>query len=442
VRFFGTIDRRFLLGAICGVATVFGCRSIINETTIPDRILAPLLLQDSSASADAIVVLGGGIIGDCVLNLNSVRRAVRGARLFKEGRAPVLVLTGGMAGGACPVADGMHDLIRELGVPSEHILVERQSRSTWENAVMTAPLLRTRNLQRILLVTDRLHMRRASGVFARQGFIVEPSAVPVYEGHLDNVSMLSAGIREAAALAYYRMRRWTADRPAGIQELGTENAALPVDRAVFQGETASGAPIVVLGASYAANWKLAAIGGVPVVNAGVTGEQSFEMLARFDRDVVAVHPRAVILWGFINDIFRAEDMERTLARVRTSYREMIIRAHEAEIEPILATEVTIRAPKRIVDTAKATVGWLLGASSYQDRINSHVAAMNQWLRETAQRDGLLVLDLQRELGDGDGPRRWAYSVEDGSHISEEGYRVLTDYAVPILRRKLGLPGRP
>jgi lysophospholipase L1-like esterase len=135
-------------------------------------------------------------------------------------------------------------------------------------------------------------------------------------------------------------------------------------------------------------------------------------------------------------------MERTLARVRTSYREMIIRAHEAEIEPILATEVTIRAPKRIVDTAKATVGWLLGASSYQDRINSHVAAMNQWLRETAQRDGLLVLDLQRELGDGDGPRRWAYSVEDGSHISEEGYRVLTDYAVPILRRKLGLPGRP
>ena len=41
-----------------------------------------------------------------------------------------------------------------------------------------------------------------------------------------------------------------------------------------------------------------------MINRGVNGEQSFEMLKRFDSDVVATKPRAVILWGFINDVFR------------------------------------------------------------------------------------------------------------------------------------------
>ena len=44
---------------------------------------------------------------------------------------------------------------------------------------------------------------------------------------------------------------------------------------------------------------------MPVINRGVAGQQSFELLARFDNDVVPERPRAVILWGFINDIFRA-----------------------------------------------------------------------------------------------------------------------------------------
>jgi hypothetical protein len=84
--------------------------------------------------------------------------------------------------------------------------------------------------------------------------------------------------------------------------------------------------------------------------------------------------------------------------------------------------------------------------SYQDVVNGHVMVVNQWLRDTGQRKGLLVLDLQRTLAGGDGPRRWIYAADDGSHVSEEGYRALTEYATPILTRHLGLPsessGRP
>lgn len=455
-------SRAFWSGLLCGVAFVFVGRLAINETTIPDRLIAPLLMADSNASADAIVVLGAGLIGDCIPNLNAMRRIVRGARLLKDGRAHLLVITGGTGGGTCPVARAMADFAHELGVPSSQIVTERESRDTWENGENTAPLLWERNVERILLVTDRLHMRRAAGVFARLGFIVEPSAVPIYEGHPDNVSMLFAGIRETVALAYYGARRWKADEPAsrvpahatGGEQHGQREVPMiepgghQVDRVVLQSDgNGSRRPIVILGASYAANWKVPEIGGIPVVNAGAPGEQSFEMLARFDRDVVAARPRAVVLWGFINDIFRADEVDRALARVRESYGEMIRRARAQGIEPILATEVTVRSPKTFVGTVMANVGWLLGRRSYQDQVNGHVVGVNQWLRDTGQREGLLVLDLQRTLGDGDGPRRWAYAVEDGSHISEAGYQALTAYAAPILTRHLtpksgSTPGQP
>ena len=333
----GIWNRTFWAGVVAGVALVLLARLAINVSTIPDRFLAPMLLDDSSAQADAIVVLGAGVIGDCVPNLNGMRRVLLGAKLFRDGRAPLLVVTGGSRGEHdCPVADAMAPLARDAGVPADKIILERQSRNTHENGERTAPLLRERNASRILVVTDRLHMRRAAGVFRRLGFAVEPSAVPIYEGHVDNVSMLSAGIREAAALAYYRLRGWSA--PSGTpgqpsraeaRNTGTVGSVGGKVRGSFGGVVEpmpwQGAgshesrPVVILGASYAASWTLANLGGIPIVNAGVPGQQSFEMLARFESDVVAARPRAVVLWGFINDIFRANDTTQSLARVRESY---------------------------------------------------------------------------------------------------------------------------
>ena len=191
---------------ISGVGGLLLGRLIINETSLADRLVAPLLVPDSPAAADAIVVLGAGVIGHCVPNLNSLRRVVLASRLFKDGRGPVLVITGGATGGSCAVADAMMELARDLGVPDEKMIVERESLNTWENAERTAPILRRQNATRILLVTDSLHMRRAAGVFASHGLVVEPVAVPIYEGQGDNVTMLAAGFREFAALAYYKAR--------------------------------------------------------------------------------------------------------------------------------------------------------------------------------------------------------------------------------------------
>src|SRR5690606_3210249 len=53
--------------------------------------------------------------------------------------------------------------------------VEGRSESTWENAVLSAPILREAGVKRILLVTHAFHMPRARASFAAQGFDVVPA---------------------------------------------------------------------------------------------------------------------------------------------------------------------------------------------------------------------------------------------------------------------------
>jgi lysophospholipase L1-like esterase len=196
-------------------------------------------------------------------------------------------------------------------------------------------------------------------------------------------------------------------------------------------------PVVILGASYAHGWN-PGIAGRRTVNKGINGQQSWELRERFDRDVVAERPRAVVIWGFFNDIVRSArpKMDDTLDRVRQSVSGMVEAARTARIEPILATEVTMRHPDTWSDSIKATVGWLLGRQSYQEYINSYIVRTNQWLREYAVREGLLLLDLQPVVSDRDGRRQRAFAAPDGSHISPAGYDALTRYASPLIASRL------
>ena len=201
--------RGYLAGLLCGVLAVFAAQFLINRTPVADRLMSPLMLPDTSGSGEAIVALGAGVIGDCVNNANGVRRVLLAARLWKSGRAPLVVFTGGPPGTACPAGEAMAELAKEIGVPESGIKTEVASRNTAENGSLTAPLLRALGVRRVVLVTDRLHMRRAEGVFRHQGFEVERASVPIYEGHDDNMSMLRLGLREMIALLYYRLRGWT-----------------------------------------------------------------------------------------------------------------------------------------------------------------------------------------------------------------------------------------
>jgi lysophospholipase L1-like esterase len=323
----------------------------------------------------------------------------------------------------------MARMARDVGVPEQAIREERVSTSTWENGAMAAPLLRGWGMRKLVLVSDRLHLRRAAGVFTHLGFEVTLAAVPIPEGHGDNVSMLLAGLREFAALGFYRMRGWIGPAVAPISfppnvAAAGEPADAPSDK-----------PLVLLGASYAKGWSLQEVGGVPVVNRGAGGELTSDMLGRFDRDVVAEHPQAVLVWGFINDVFRAapDAVDAELARSREHYDAMIARSRQHGIVPILATEIPAgNAAAGPLEPLLEVLGAIRGKEAYADRINRHVAAMNQWLIETARREQLLLLDLGAVLAEPGGRRHPAFTQSDGSHITAVGYETLTSFAVPLL----------
>jgi acyl-CoA thioesterase-1 len=224
---------------------------------------------------------------------------------------------------------------------------------------------------------------------------------------------------------------------------GCERSEVPAPIAVLTHEVAVPAlqhpdgPVVILGASYAAGWH-PELDGRQVINRGVSGEESWQCLARFEADVVRAQPRAVVIWGFINDIFRSpkDRIGPTLERTRASLQQMVRSARERGIEPIVATEVTVRPTDSWRESLSSLVNPILGRSSYQDYINGHVHEINRWLRGVAEAEKVLLLDVHGALSTADGVRRRAFAAADGSHISDAGYAALRAYADPILRRHL------
>src|SRR5690606_23091879 len=95
-----------------------------------------------SHSADAIVVLGGGVDPDGALTGLSCTRVAHAAELFSASVAPRMILSGRCSLSQRqepPVTEAaaMADLAEELGVPRAAMLLEEESRDTLGNAYFT-----------------------------------------------------------------------------------------------------------------------------------------------------------------------------------------------------------------------------------------------------------------------------------------------------------------
>ncbi|MCB1676447.1 MAG: YdcF family protein, partial [Halioglobus sp.] len=131
---------------LCSTAVFADGLMAILERDYPPRAISVL------GPADAIVLLGGGVRGDThmgtLADLNrQADRLVYAAALYKAGKAPLILVTGGNRPGARPEADMTRDILRVMGVPDAAILRETRSRDTHDNAVYCAALLEARDLR-------------------------------------------------------------------------------------------------------------------------------------------------------------------------------------------------------------------------------------------------------------------------------------------------------
>ncbi len=110
----------------------------------------PLELAQVS-QAQAIVLLGGGIrpgerTGQMPDLLDAADRVWLAARLYKAGKAPQVLVSGGSdrAVYATSEAQAMRELLLDMGVPDAALVHEGDSRNTRENAIFSAWVLRER----------------------------------------------------------------------------------------------------------------------------------------------------------------------------------------------------------------------------------------------------------------------------------------------------------
>jgi uncharacterized SAM-binding protein YcdF (DUF218 family) len=100
--------------------------------------------------------------------------AARGAQLFLEGRAPILIFSGGLGSITRhlwnePEADQFARIAVGMGVPSDSILIENRSTNTGENIEFTKRLLAESGLdpQSFILVQKPYMERRCFATFRR-----------------------------------------------------------------------------------------------------------------------------------------------------------------------------------------------------------------------------------------------------------------------------------
>ncbi|HXQ72262.1 MAG TPA: YdcF family protein [Pyrinomonadaceae bacterium] len=127
-----------------------------------------LIIEAPLARADAIVVLGG--------SANYQERAREAARLLREGRAPIILLTNDNLRGPWSSVEQRNpffyersfDEIENAGVPADKIDVLMQPVShTHEEAELVRQYALDRGFRSVLVVTSAYHSRRALWTFSR-----------------------------------------------------------------------------------------------------------------------------------------------------------------------------------------------------------------------------------------------------------------------------------
>jgi len=183
----------------------------------------------SRGAPDGIIVLGGPIDADISaahstpVVRNGADRLFAAAALGRRYPNARIVFTGGSANlisGEAREADYASTLLETLGIARERMIMERRSRNTFENAVLTKALVMPKPGERWLLVTSAYHMPRSIGIFRKVDFPVEPYPVDWRVGDrvfsLDNLSAdglrrTDIAVREWLGLLAYRLWRQTSE---------------------------------------------------------------------------------------------------------------------------------------------------------------------------------------------------------------------------------------
>jgi uncharacterized SAM-binding protein YcdF (DUF218 family) len=156
-----------ILKALCSLLVIV---LLVVTALFVDFTYKTFSARPGTAEVDAIVVLVGG-----------KGRVEEGVRLFREGRARWLFLVG------VDPAVRKNDLYRQRpgDPPPERVLLEKSSRNTLENALYGRDLLQAHGVRKVLLITSRYHLKRATLLLRN----AVPPQVAIYPHPVDSANL-------------------------------------------------------------------------------------------------------------------------------------------------------------------------------------------------------------------------------------------------------------
>lgn len=135
-----------------------------------------------------------------------------------------------------------------------------------------------------------------------------------------------------------------------------------------------------------------------VLNRGVNGERSDQIRGRFERDVVAATPKAVVIIAGVNDIYQG----RSVDQVTTELSAMYDQAARAGIQ--------------------AVGGSILPYNTATPEQNERMRQINDWIR---RQPGMVFVDTRGATAAADNPDTLLDSA-DGLHPTAAGYHRMAD----------------
>jgi uncharacterized SAM-binding protein YcdF (DUF218 family) len=119
--------------------------------------------------------------------MRSSDRLWQSLRLLNQGRIKKLLISGGSGSIEMPFdKEAVHvkDFLIQMGVPKEKIIIENESKNTYENALFTRKIVDSLSTGKdILLITSAFHMKRSIAIFKKLNYeSVTPYCTDRYSG--------------------------------------------------------------------------------------------------------------------------------------------------------------------------------------------------------------------------------------------------------------------
>jgi len=171
--------------------------------------------------------------------------------------------------------------------------------------------------------------------------------------------------------------------------------------------------VLFIGSSSIRMWKTLAedFPGTPTLNRGFGGSEISDSIHFADRIVVPYQPRQIVIYAGDNDVSKGKSAEAVARDFKT-----FVKTVRRELPGVRVAFIAIKPSLK---------RWNLAPE--MKRANRMIRNYCRWRR------GVVYLDIWNPMLGGDGKPRPELFIEDGLHLSREGYELWTSVIRPFVK---------